>query len=226
MEEHATYEYQARAWDDRPYDAILGSHFRPLYGTKGEHIKDYPLAEVWLQWKEDVQLTDLDCLTIILFTKRGYSGKEPWDKGLTDEAKETLSKWINFENINDLNYWINALAHGSKVCDIIDALYTTEYDHTASFNYVYSALVELFQELATTKWFERINIASDWTAYHYESYTLYQKWMRICERYLDTDQQFTQLFSLYAAITTLHEQQNRARGEALLSYLLYMQQIT
>ncbi|MEK5232187.1 DUF4132 domain-containing protein [Lysinibacillus sp. FSL K6-0232] len=213
LEEHAAYEYQARAWDDRPYDAILGSHFRPLYGTKGEHIKDYPLAEVWLQWKEDVQLTDLDCLTIILFTKRGYSGKEPWDKGLTDEAKETLSKWINFENINDLNYWINALAHGSKVCDIIDALYTTEYDHTASFNYVYSALVELFQELAATKWFERINIASDWTAYHYESYTLYQKWMRICERYLDTDQQFTQLFSLYAAITTLHEQQNRARGE-------------
>lgn len=222
FEEHTAYEYQARTWDNRSYDAILGSHLSPLYGTEGEHIQNYPLADVWLQWKEDVQFTELDCLTVILFTKQGYSGKEPWDKELIDEAKEILAKWINFDNMNDFNYWINTLAHGGKVCDIIDLLYNTEYDHAASFNYVYSALVEIFQELSNTaKWFERINIGTEWSAYNYETYPLYQKLMRICERHLDTDEQFTQLFSLYAAITTLHEQYNREteKGPAYLPIL-------
>lgn len=220
FEENAAYEYQARGWNGSSYDAILGNYFSPLFGTEGEHIQAYPLADVWLQWKEDVQFTNLDCLSVILFAKQGYYGKEPWDQGLTEEARETLSQWINFDNINDFNYWINTLAHSKKICDIIGLLCNTEYDHTEISNYAYSALVEMFQELSA-EWFKRINIASEWSSDTYETYSLYRNLMWFCERYLDTEQQFTQLFSLRAAITTLHEQHNREtkKGAAYLPIL-------
>ncbi|MEC1177794.1 DUF4132 domain-containing protein [Metasolibacillus meyeri] len=214
FQEYAAFEYKARAWDGQPYEALLSRELQPLHGTEGEHIKNYPLADVWLQWKDDVQLTALDCLAVTLFVKQSYYGKEPWDKGLTDEARATLAKWINFDNINDFNYWLNTLANGGKIRGIIDLLCRTEYRHDEAFDYVYSALVELFQNLSTMpEWFERINLESDWSAYSYETYPLYQVFLRACQRYIDTDEQFTQLFSLCTAITTLHEQYNRETEE-------------
>ncbi|KYG91119.1 hypothetical protein A0U40_16260 [[Bacillus] sp. KCTC 13219] len=214
FEDYASYEYKARAWDGGSYDALLSREISPLFDTEGEHIHSYPLADVWLKWKDDVRLTVLDCVVVELFVKQSYYGKEPWDRGLTDEAKMLLGKWINFDNINNLNYWLNTLPHGSKVREIVGLLYNTEYSHIESFNFVYSTAADIFQNLSMIqKWFERINLESDWSAYNYETYPLYQAFMRICERHLDTDEQFTQLFSLYAAITTLREQHNKQSGE-------------
>ncbi|WP_042477589.1 DUF4132 domain-containing protein [Bacillus ndiopicus] len=214
IDENATYEYKVKSWNGEAHTTLLGDYLRPVYGAEDEHIKNYPLAEKWLTWKDDVQLTEMECLVTTLFVKQSYYGKEPWDKGLIDKARETLAKWFNFDNINELNYWLNTLPHGDKVHLIVELLYNTEYDHTESFNYAYNAIAEIFQNLSsTTTWFERINSLSEWSTYTYESHPLFQTLLYKCARHAKTDEQFTQLFALYVAITQLHEKHNREKGD-------------
>ena len=218
IQERENIEYEAQDWYKNPITVLFANRYSILHGKEGERIENYPFADVWLQWKDDVQLTAMDCLMVVLFTRQG----RVWGHGLKKEVKNRLANMINFDHINTFNEWFTRLPHSEKVDKIIRLLYNTEFeteqDQTIPFNAMYNAMVEYIATVPEEEWFARVNTGNSWDEYDYGRFPLFQELLSVCRRHVVTNEHFTRMFSIYRVLTEKSEAYARQKGRAITHY--------
>ena len=130
IEKHQDYEYEVINWGGHKEVVVLGNHFRQISNDLGEeatredHIQNYPLAEVWMDWYKNSKLTACDLYLL-------YQ-----NKNLTEESKSSskvaklFQKYTYCPSIPKIGnyYWQNPIY---KILDLL--VYAFPYDKKEAF---------------------------------------------------------------------------------------------
>lgn len=127
---HQDYEYEVINWGGHKEVVVLGNHFRQISNdlgeeaTREEHIQNYPLADVWLDWYKNSKLTTCDLF--LLYQNKGLVG-EAKSSFKTAKLFERYTYYPSIPKIGKY-YWQNPIY---KILDLL--VYAFPYDKKQAF---------------------------------------------------------------------------------------------
>lgn len=132
IEKHQDYEYEVTNWGGHKEMVVLGNNFRQISNdldenaTREDHIQNYPLSEVWIDWYKASELSPCD---LFLLDQNKNLSEEEDDETKTKVSK-LFEKYTYYPKIPKMGdyYWQNPIY---KILNLL--VYAFPYEHKVAF---------------------------------------------------------------------------------------------
>lgn len=132
VEKHQDYEYEVTNWGGHKEMVILGNNFRQISNdldekaTREDHIQNYPLSTVWMDWYKASKLTPCD----LFLLDQNKNLSEDADEESKTKVSKLFAKYTYYPVIPKIGdyYWQNPIY---KILDLL--VYAFPYEQKMAF---------------------------------------------------------------------------------------------